>query len=264
MLIFRIFSALGFVLSIADFIGSVSSSPICKTDGCALVNSITPYGSLPFTITGIILFSLLIVLSFYKKAEFLLDYVLALALAMEGVLLGFQAFFLNSFCRVCVGIALIIGALIVIRIYRNKKNNIFIFAFASTLFIVLFSISAFLFNPIWNPPKGQTLIYSKNCSHCEGLLVQIKKNQLKIRKVPLKRAKDFLIANGIEIVPVLVVNNSYGERIIKGKKNIENVLFPLTGIENKIKGFINGQKNDQKKSDDDSSGSCNFVKKTCE
>ncbi len=80
----------------------------------------------------------------------------------------------------------------------------------------------------------------------------------------LKRAKDFLIANGIEIVPVLVINNSYSIRIIEGEKNIENVLFPFTGITNAIKGFINGQKNDQKKADDNSSQSCNFVKKTCE
>ncbi len=112
-----------------------------------------------------ILFSLIIVLSFYKKAEFLLDRVLALALVAEGVLLGFQAFFLSNFCKVCVGIALIIVTLIVIRIYRNGKNNIFIFAFASTIFIVLLSMSAFLFNPIWNPPQGNTLIYSKDCSH---------------------------------------------------------------------------------------------------
>ncbi|GEM_PF-3575719 len=244
MIYFRFFSALGLLLSLIDFIGLLTSSPICKADGCLLVNQTTPYGSIPFTIAGIVFFTTLFVLSFYKKLHFVIDYLLSLALPVEGALLGYQAFFLQKFCLVCVSIAGIIAVLfyIYIRIpHRNKLAYLF-FLFSVSSTILLLFLGVFLYtpaqnpnDPAWVPLQGKTLIYSKDCSHCEDLIDKIKKNKITgIRFVRLRQAKNYLALNGITIVPVLIDKKENSVKILTGETSIFQWLDPPNNLSNGI------------------------------
>ncbi len=105
-------------------------------------------------------------------------------------------------------------------------------------------------NPIWHPPMGRTLIYSKDCSHCENLIAKIHKDRLNIRLVRLQKAKSFLEANGISVVPVLVSKDNGGMQIAIGDTAITKILFPLDWYKDIVKRFFGktGKIN----------GSCNF------
>ncbi len=223
--IFKLFAVVGIVVSAVDLNGIETSSPICVSNGCTIVNQITHFGSIPFTIAGIMLFSFLLIVSFYKNLSLLLDITIALSLITEGLLVGFQAFYLQSFCTICVGIFIIIVVMFVLRLF-GKNGNRTIFVMGAVGFAALFILSFILYTPIWQPKTGTTLIYSDNCPHCENVLRKIKKDKLLIKKIHiinLKRAKAFLFNIGIKSIPVLVIKGK-NIKIIKGENDIDEEL----------------------------------------
>jgi len=256
LLFFKGLTIIGFLLSFADFIGQVAHSPICRANGCLLVNQLTRYGSIPFTIAGIILFSFLFLASFRKQLSIFIDFILPLAFVSEGMLIGYQAFFLQSFCVVCVAIALVIAALVVVRFRHSEQQPIAIFSLIAC--ILLFVVSLFLYipySPGWIPQFGQTIVYSGQCPHCENLIAKLKAKHIKIRLVRVVQAKKYLAANGIDVVPVLIKREKESTKIIVGETKIGYELFPLAKLKNNSFPDI--------LSTDRNSGSCNIGEVKC-
>jgi len=221
--IFRLLSVIGLALSAGEIYGIVVSSPICKTSGCLIVGQITPFGDKPFVIAGLILFSFFIIASFYSKLSSLIDFIISLSLITEGALLGFQLFYIHDFCNICVGIAIIIGLLFLIRFFRKGADRT-VFYMAVASFAALILLSRVLYIPIWYPSQGTSLIYSSSCPHCDNIIQKIKTGRKTVKMINLKEARGFLINNGIKSVPVLIVKDKNIQLFI-GENQITKQLF---------------------------------------
>ena len=252
--IFRLLSVIGLALSAGEIYGIVVSSPICKTSGCLIVGQITPFGDKPFVIAGLILFSFFIISSFYSKLSSLIDFVISLSLITEGALLGFQLFYIRDLCTICVVIAIIIGLMFLIRFFRKGIDRT-VFYMAIAGFAALILLSRVLYIPIWYPPQGTSLIYSSSCPHCDNIIQKIKTGGKAVKMINLKKARGFLINNGIKSVPVLIVKDK-NIRLFIGEDQIAKQLF-------KKNTDINGSKMlDELKLD--KTDSCNFETDNCD
>jgi len=253
--IFRLISVAGLILSTSDLYGIIVSSPICKASGCLIVNEITPFGSMPFVVIGIALFSFLLIASFYRRGEDLIDFAVSLAFTFEGALLGFQLFYIHLLCTVCVGIAIVISLLFIMRFFRKRSSKI-VFYLAVSGFVGLLLISRMLYIPVWHPLPGKTLIYTLKCPHCENIIREIKNDKTLVRTVrmiKLSQAKGFLMNSGIKSVPVLVLKDK-NIRLLVGEKQISENLFKKNSASD-IK-MLNELKLNQ-------TDSCNFETDNC-
>ncbi|MEN2995047.1 MAG: hypothetical protein ABDH19_06855 [Thermodesulfovibrio sp.] len=214
---------------------NIYGKTICTTEGCKAVESFVRGGNINLLILGLALFSFLFFLSSYKFPETIskiIEYihsgVLIIALSVEGYLLGFQSFVVKEFCIFCI---VIFGILFISSIFRAfEKRYEITLAFAG--FFSIFLIT-YLVNPGIAQIPPNTLVYSKNCPHCEEIIQFCKTHSIDINTIEAKNVSGILKSLKIESVPVLLSDEGDTKKIIIGKERIKEHLLKKSLSNNK-------------------------------
>ncbi len=226
----------GFLLNSLELILHIFNTSLCEKESCKIVTSHTRFGDEIFILGGIITFFLLFIL--LKKIQnqlnsILFDSILVVSLSMEGFLVGFQVFRLNTLCYFCLTVFFIFLATAIIRIVSGN----FLSILGLISFIGVFSLMFFVLPTNTNfkiPDSKYTVIYSKNCPHCKNVIKFLTKNGLDFIKITSKESYNFLNSLRINEVPVLVEHNPHEVRIIIGEDKIIKHLKGEKEDKNKI------------------------------
>lgn len=159
---------------------------LCQSDGCSVVEELTKLPTGGFEIIGIAFFSGMIALySLGKKTIQLRKLILLGAISAESFLIGYQLHVAHTYCLFCLGI----GVLIFVISLTQFEWNIFIIG---SIFISLITVMNFveygsLSMNIRSIQEGTIakqsvedseieylLIFSKNCSHCQNVIQELK------------------------------------------------------------------------------------------
>ncbi|MBO8144425.1 MAG: vitamin K epoxide reductase family protein [Thermodesulfobacterium sp.] len=224
------------LIGIEIYLNSKNAS-LCKTEACTLVHIFDNYGVLNYI--GLAMFFYLFLISILDILNFhlgfflkLRTYLLFLSVMVEGYFIGFQTWFLNTYCQYCLTIAVLLflaffldyfypekeASLLFIK--KEKKNQLYkiaILGFASVVFatwLVNVSLKTLdLSLPI--------LIYKEDCIHCKEVISYAKEKNIKIKLYPAKDVIPLMRIVNINSVPLLLEKVGDKILIIKGKKEIE-------------------------------------------
>lgn len=263
------FLALFASLLIAGQIGFTlyQGTPFCLNEGCKIVGKLTKVSPLVFDVAGLFFFQ--VVYWGLRSArgerrrlpQFIKTLLLA-ALAVEAVLIGFQALVAQTFCAYCLGILAFIVLLNLLLGLRQIVPGILIFA-ATTLAFVSLDLSqgtpgnqaltagVFASRPGLSTYPEHFLFYSSTCTHCEKVIASLKNNaRATISFNPIDRVtsidlpkttrnasyspalnKALLTSLGIDEIPVLMTRTPDGWTIRRGETAILAALSlpPQTG-----------------------------------
>ncbi|MGL1932099.1 MAG: hypothetical protein OCC45_10100 [Desulfotalea sp.] len=234
---------------------------ICFNSGCEIVESLTKVPPEIFNIAGFLYFVglayLLIKVRINKTYSTFWEKLTSLALlggvAAEGVLFSFQHFVIDTYCSYCLIILCFVVVANLLFSWQQFMRAVSVFVAVIIAFSVLsFAVpnsgqytlktGSYGFKPGVNIDEERFFFFSKTCPHCEEVIAGIdEKNNCNINfnpvseldgppleKMTLMEKYDssgnisFLGGLGILEVPVLVVTNSSGGKILKGKKAINN------------------------------------------
>lgn len=221
---------IGLLFLVVEILFQYHDKSICPTEGCKIVNQQTRFGEVSIILIGIASLTALLALSFFTLyrnktgLEKYINLVLIVSLASEGFFAGYQAFWIQTACIMCLsilGIFLILGAL---RLLYGEYDVIAGFLSFAGVFALLYLIL----------PTGETvsipnddliLFYSNNCPFCEEVKKEIEASKLKVTPLLAKDYTVFLKNLGIEHVPALYVNKKNQKIILIGKDEINRFLF---------------------------------------
>jgi uncharacterized membrane protein len=162
--------------------------PFCLNDGCRIVEKLTVIPPLYINISGLSFFLVLFVVSrWFSKMDSLLDLprvLLLLGLMVEGVLVSYQLFVIQTFCSYCLIIFSIIVALNILYGWRQVIIALPLFSAVVVAFTVLnFSPAALLalrgetlasgtyaVKKCDTPAKQLYFFFSSDCPHCKNVL----------------------------------------------------------------------------------------------
>ena len=227
---------------VVELIFQYHDKSICPTEGCKIVNQQTRFGEVSIILIGIASLITLLTLTFFTLyrnktgLEKYINLVLIVSLASEGFFAGYQVFWIQTICIMCLiilGIFLILGAL---RLLYGEYDVIAGFMSFAGVFAILYLIL----------PTGETfslpnddliLFYSNNCPFCEEVKKEIEASKLKVTPLLAQDYAVFLKNLGIEHVPVLYVNKKNQRIILIGKDEINRFLFSNqeTGLKKQTK-----------------------------
>lgn len=214
----------GFIITVIELFLRYEGQTLCPTQGCRVVESYVSAGQNFLLYAGIIFFGVLFFVSlkdksFYEKLE---TYLLSIALAIEGYLLGFQSFVVKEFCIFCLTV---LGILILASIFRFLKGKKELtYGFLSFIFVLF--ITSIVNNSVTEFSQSPyVLIYSKNCPHCKEVIQFCQENSISIEAVEVSEIKGFLKELKINVVPVLYCDEGTEKKFIIGSDNIKQYLF---------------------------------------
>ncbi|MEN2985475.1 MAG: hypothetical protein ABDH16_02275 [Thermodesulfovibrionaceae bacterium] len=213
----------GFLITLIEIFLKTIGKSFCQTQGCKVVESYVKGSEYLLLFLGVILFGFLFFSSlkdraFYIKIE---SYLLSIALAVEGYLLGFQSFIVKEFCPLCLTVFGIIFLASVFRFFKGKRELAFGFlSFASVLFITYF-VS---YSNTKLPNSHYVLIYSKECPYCKEVIQFCQENSIPVQAVEASEIKGVLKELSIESVPVLYCDEGSEKKFIIGSSNIKQYL----------------------------------------
>jgi len=226
---FFIVSVLGAIYLLVEAGLQVFGRSICVSGGCGLVTRLARFGDLPLILIGILALAFLALLSGLNRRrrngllDFAINLALIAALAAEGFFVGYQVFWLNEACLLCLSVFGIFVSLGLLRLLAGWKEVAAGFAaFAAVLCLVGFVL----------PPPGTALpsdkkmilFYSTECRHCSEIQEEIDKNRLDITPVLVKEYTEALRNLGVDHVPTLFVNGKYEKLLLTGKEAIRRYL----------------------------------------
>ncbi|MCS7163996.1 MAG: vitamin K epoxide reductase family protein [Thermodesulfovibrio sp.] len=214
---------------------NIYGKSICTTEGCKVVESFVRGGNINLLILGLVLFSFLFFISLYKFSaafskiiEYIHSGVLIIALSVEGYLLGFQSFVLKEFCIFCLVVFGILFLSSIYRVFEKRYEIALAFAGFSSIFLI-----TYLVNPGISQIPPNTLVYSKNCPHCEEIIQFCKTNSININTIEAKDISGTLKSLKIESVPILFSDEGDTKKIIIGKERIKEHLLNKSLSNNK-------------------------------
>ena len=255
----------------------LKGEPACINTGCRIVEEAVTLSPLYFNLAGLLFFVAVLVSAVGGPADtakgWFLRVLLTSAFAVEGVLVGYQAFVLNTFCSYCLTVFAVIALLNVVQGARHIAASAACFA-GPFLFMALLTtdvssrnvnldMGTYAIKRCNEPEKELYLIFSKDCPHCQKVLralegctrCQFHFNPVKEIDSPvlpdLEPQKEYdprinvatLRILGIEEIPVLIDKRAEGLLFIKGDtaiiKYIEESCFsdaPLVPVEDLIGG----------------------------
>jgi len=203
---------------------------ICFSEGCRMTAQYARFGDLFILLSGLLLFSLLAILSLANRyghapVERLIRFILIVALAGEGFLMGYLAFRIHTVCIFCVIVFGLLMTLSILRLLAGEKEVIAGFA----ALLAIFSLQ-YLILPAGvtvNLPVNNRLIlfYSKDCNHCEEIIKEIEEKKIAVTLLPANEVAGFLRNMGIEHVPTLLVNDPYHKVFLTGRDAIHRYLL---------------------------------------
>jgi len=184
-------------LSIESYL-TLHKKSLCQTEACQAVGKYLTISEPLVVAGGAFLFWILALLLFFverypKKANNLLLVVLAVTLAMDSSLIGFQFFTIQQKCALCIAVAALLA--IIAFLHCLLRKSFVILAILFGIWLGGFGVQAIMIMPgpqgmyekmafysFDNLPKetvqGQrlTLIFSMHCPHCLDVIDFISKN----------------------------------------------------------------------------------------
>ncbi|MGC9045616.1 MAG: hypothetical protein ACP5JA_04260 [Thermodesulfovibrio sp.] len=224
-----VFYLAGFLVVLAETIFHIYGKSLCTTEGCRIVESFVKGGDLVLLLAGLLLFGILIFISFYKfpqKIKTLIEYIhsgiLIAALSVEGYLLGFQLFIIKELCIFCLTVFGILFISSVARLFKKRLEMAYAFAGFVCVFLITYFVNPGI-NPI--PSSGHVIVYSKGCPHCEEVIQFCKTHYPSVQTIEAKEVAGTLRALKIDHVPVLFCDEGTTKKFIVGGNSIKEYLL---------------------------------------
>jgi uncharacterized membrane protein len=231
----------------------------CLNDGCRVVEKLTTIPPLYINLAGLLYFLVLFSTSRWSKARSRtgLDrpsLLLLLGLAVEGILLSYQIFVIQTFCSYCLIIFSVIVVLNILCGWQQIRFGIPLFSAMLASFAVLnFSPASLLalrsetlasgtyaVKKCAIPAKKLYFFFSSNCPHCKNVLSVLENcNSCEFHFNPIDKKQTLAIPEleytpsyspslnrvvlsmlNISTIPVLLVQNQDGLTFIKGEEAI--------------------------------------------
>ncbi|MCS7214840.1 MAG: hypothetical protein RMI30_00745 [Thermodesulfovibrio sp.] len=218
-----------FLVILTETILNIYGKSVCTTEGCRIVESFVKGGNLFLLFSGLFLFGTLFFISIYKFpksfdsfVEYVHSGILIGALSVEGYLLGFQTFIIKEFCFFCITVfgLIFIGSLL--RMFEKRYEMILSFSGFVSIFLMTYVVNPEISHI---PSNKYTLVYSKDCIHCEEVIQFCKSNSISIQTVEAKNITGILKSLRIDYVPVLFCDEGDIRKIIIGPDNIKDYLL---------------------------------------
>lgn len=232
--------------------------PFCLNDGCRVVEKLTLVPPLYINIAGLLFFLVLFLASrWFSIEKTFLDiprFLLLLGLMVEGVLVSYQYFVIQTFCLYCLIIFSIIVALNIVYGWRQALIAIPLFSAVVTAFTLLnFSPASLLalrgetlasgtyaVKKCDTPAKQLYFFFSSECPHCKNVLSALENcNNCEFHFNPIDKNQVLVMPDleyspsynpslnrvvlsmlNITTIPVLLVQNTNGLTFIKGEESI--------------------------------------------
>jgi len=228
-LLFLIVSALGSLYLLIEAILQSLGKSICATEGCKVVAQYSRFGDLVMVLLGLAMVASIAFLaaqgmrSSNARRERMLVILLSVSLAGEGVLAGYQLFWLHAVCIFCLsvfGLFVVLGGL---RILAGRREVIAGFA-------ALFAVLGFfyLLLPAGGSPlpldRKYVLFYSADCKHCAEIRKELEDRKIDAAHLLVREYSAYLKNMGIEHVPTLMVNGPFEKVFLTGTEAIRAYL----------------------------------------
>ncbi len=274
-------AGVGLLLTAAQiFIILLWGQPACINTGCKIVEEAVSLSPLYFNLIGLIYFISLFASSILNmlsgRASSAVAMLLLSGLAVEGVLVGYQTFVLQTFCSYCLTI---FGILVVINLLQGSRHA----ASAAGCFLGPFVLMSLLTADVSSknvnldmgtyavkrcnkPEKELYLIFSKDCPHCQKVLKTLEGcTRCQFHFNPIKKIDSLILPDlehmknydprinvatlrilGINQIPVLIDKTNDGLLFIKGDRAIieyvERSCFPSSALpEPSLEELLGGQ-----------------------
>ncbi len=160
--------SIALLLGVLDYMGRVDL--VCREASCMKVqtSSFSRFLSIPTPIFAAII--LLLALILFKRDRWVL-YLVSFTVGCEAYLTFLQAFFIRSFCKICLGFFAALLVLFFLYMYYAPKKGVLIAIFSFLLLHFAFFFPSLGRIP-WEPlveGKGEKIILymSPSCPHCE-------------------------------------------------------------------------------------------------
>jgi hypothetical protein len=237
------------------------NASLCKTEGCFLVHIFDTYGILNYI--GLAIFAFIFITALLDLLNFYLGfflrlrtYLLALSIIVEGYFIGFQTWFLKTYCQYCLIIAsLLFLALLLDFLYPEKEIELFSLRKGKRVYIYKMSLlgffSIFFATYLVNFPlktlefSSPVLIYKEDCPYCEDVISYTKTKNIKIKLYKAKDVIPFMETLNLNSVPLLINNERNKVVVIEGKDEIINWFEEKYGV--KKEEFIKNKREVEKK-----------------
>jgi hypothetical protein len=228
--LFVIMSALSTLYLLLEAVLQSFGKSICATEGCKIVTQFTRFGDLTMVLLGLGTVAVITVLasqgmrSISEVPDRIVNFLLVVSLAGEGVFVGYQLFRLHAVCVFCLSV---FGIFVVLGVLRTLAGHREVLAGFGSL-LAVFSLF-YLILPSEGPAipldKKYILFYSTDCKHCTEIRKELEENKIVVAHVLVKEYSLLLRNLGIEGVPTLMVNGPSEKIFLTGTEAIRQNLF---------------------------------------
>jgi len=195
---------------------------LCEATGCKLAGELLRFNPIYLNYLGLGAIFFLLLLGYFslksKLIEKLFFMVLYSAIAFEATILGYQFLANPEPCIFCMGI---FSSLSLIALLSHTKNFPLIASIALSVFLGL-STLAITKNQSFIVKNGSYLIQSKTCPHCKKVKKYFADEKIEYTPISVEEAsaRSFLKFAGVKTIPVLVIKDAQGIKLLEGDHKI--------------------------------------------
>jgi glutaredoxin len=223
----RVFSRVFLPFLLLIYIGietylKLQNSSLCEEVGCKLAGELLKFNPMYLNYFGFISVLALLFLGYRSLKntffETLFFMVLYAAIAFEATILSYQFIVNPEACLFCLGV---FSSLLLIALFNHGKHFYIVIVVVLSILLGL-STLAIPQNKSFITSPGNYLIQSETCSHCKKVKQYFAENHIEYTAIPSKEinAKAFLKFVDIHSIPVLVIKEASGMKLLKGDKKI--------------------------------------------
>lgn len=200
----------------------LQDSSLCEEVGCKLAGELLKFNPMYLNYFGFISVLALLFLGYRSLKntffETLFFVVLYAAIAFEATILSYQFIVNPEACLFCLGV---FSSLLLIALFNHGKHFYIVIVVVLSILLGL-STLAIPQNKSFITSPGNYLIQSETCSHCKKVKKYFAENHIEYIPIPSKEinAKAFLKFVDIHSIPVLVIKEASGMKLLKGDKKI--------------------------------------------
>jgi glutaredoxin len=200
----------------------LQKTSLCGDIGCKLAGDLLRFDPMYLNYFGLAgVFSLLAFGYFSlknKAIEKLFFIVLYSAIAFESTIISYQFMANPEPCIFCLGI---FSSLLAIALFSKLKSFALVLAVVLSIFLGMNTLTV-MKNKSYVNKQGLYLIQSKGCSHCAKVKKFFKEENIKYTPISISEvnARSFLKFVNISSIPVLLIKDASGTRLLTGDKKI--------------------------------------------
>ena len=200
----------------------LNHTSICGTTGCELAGELLKFNSLYlnyFGALGAFFAALFGWLSLRREGFAKLFYItLYAAIAFESIMIAFQVLANPEPCIFCLGVY---TGLLAIALFSNWKYLLYSIPAIIALYLSMSSLTITQ-NRALVTENGTYLIHSETCPHCKNVKTYFAEHDIAYKKISIydTNARFFIKQLDINSIPILVIKEKTGAKILKGDKAI--------------------------------------------